>query len=201
MSTNFIVLIILGVVALGGIYFYNRLINLRNRFLNAFSQIEVQLQRRYELIPNLVETASAYMQHEGDTLSAVTRARNAASESCSKASTDPADPTLIGALASAEKTLNSAMGKFNMVMESYPDLKADAHMRDLHEELTSTENRVAFARQAYSDAVMRYNIAREQFPAVLVASALSFKQGDLFEIPDEEMKKSVKVSFSRSRAA
>lgn len=201
MSTTFLVLITLGVVGIGGVILYNRLISLRNRFLNAFSQIEVQLQRRYELIPNLVETASAYMQHESDTLTAVTNARNAASDSCSKAARDPSDSSLVGALASAEKTLNGAMGKFNMVMENYPELKADAQMRDLHEELTSTENRVAFARQAYSDAVMQYNTAREQFPTVMVAGVFSFKNGDLFEIPDEEMKKAVKVSFSQSRAA
>ncbi|MFK7860586.1 MAG: LemA family protein [Granulosicoccus sp.] len=201
MSTSIVLLIILGLVLLAGTILYNRLISLRNRFLNAFSQIDVQLQRRYELIPNLVETASAYMQHENETLTAVTKARNAASESCSKAAKDPADSSLVGALASAEKTLNGAMGKFNMVMENYPELKADAQMRDLHEELTSTENRVAFSRQAYSDAVMQYNTAREQFPTVLVAGMFSFKNGDLFEVPDEEMKKAVKVSFPRSRAA
>ena len=180
---------------------YNRLISLRNRFLNAFSQIDVQLQRRYELIPNLVETAKAYMQHENETLTAVTQARNTASDSCSKAAEDPADASLVGVLASAEKTLNGAMGKFNMVMESYPDLKADAQMRDLHEELSSTENRVAFARQAYSDAVMRYNTAREQFPTVLVTRMFAFKAGDLFEVPDDSMQQVVKVSFAQSRAA
>ncbi|MFK7996744.1 MAG: LemA family protein [Granulosicoccus sp.] len=201
MSTSTILLIILGVVGIAGVILYNRLITLRNRFLNAFSQIDVQLQRRYELIPNLVETASAYMQHESETLTAVTQARNAASESCSKAAKDPADSSLVGALASAEKTLNGAMGKFNMVMENYPELKADAQMRDLHEELTSTENRVAFARQAYSDAVMIYNTAREQFPTIIVAGAFAFKSGDLFEVPDEEMKQAVKVSFAQSRAA
>ncbi len=201
MSTSTILLIILGVAGFIGVILYNRLIGLRNRFLNAFSQIEVQLQRRYELIPNLVETASAYMKHESDTLTAVTQARNTASESCSKAARDPSDSSLMGALASAEKTLNSAMGKFNMVMEDYPELKADSQMRDLHEELTSTENRVAFSRQAYSDAVMSYNIAREQFPAIMIAGILGFKRGDLFEIPDEEMKKAVKVSFPSSRAA
>lgn len=201
MGTSTILLIILGVAGFFGVILYNRLISLRNRFKNAFSQIEVQLQRRYELIPNLVETASAYMKHESDTLTAVTQARNTASESCSRAAKDPGDSSLMGALASAEKTLNGAMGKFNMVMENYPDLKADAQMRDLHEELTSTENRVAFARQAYSDAAMVYNTAREQFPAVMVAGLFGFKQGDLFEIPDDEMKKAVTVNFAASRAA
>lgn len=201
MSSSTILLILLGVAAVFSIVLYNRLISLRNRFLNAFSQIDVQLQRRYELIPNLVETASAYMKHENDTLTAVTQARNTASESCSKAAKDPSDPSLVGALASAEKALNGAMGRFSMVMENYPELKADAQMRDLHEELTSTENRIAFARQAYSDQVMVYNTAREQFPAILVANAMSFKNGDLFEVPDEEMKKAVTVDFSQSRAA
>ncbi|MFK8079703.1 MAG: LemA family protein [Granulosicoccus sp.] len=201
MSSSILLLIIIGLSLLAGTVLYNRLISLRNRFLNAFSQIDVQLQRRYELIPNLVETAAAYMKHENETLTAVTEARNTASDSCSKAAKDPADSSLVGALANAEKTLNSAMGKFNMVMENYPELKADAQMRDLHEELTSTENRVAFSRQAYSDAVMQYNTAREQFPTVLVAAVFSFKNGDLFEIPDEEMKKAVKVSFPPSRAA
>ena len=201
MSTFVIILTIFFFATILVVVLYNRLISLRNRFLNAFSQIDVQLQRRYELIPNLVETAKAYMQHENETLTAVTQARNAASDSCSKAARDPADASLVGALASAEKTLNGAMGKFNMVMESYPDLKADAQMRDLHEELTSTENRVAFARQAYSDAVMRYNTAREQFPTVLVAQLFSFKNGDLFEVPDDSMKQSVIVSFGQSRAA
>ena len=201
MSTSALLLIILGVVGVFGVILYNKLISLRNRFKNSFSQIDVQLQRRYELIPNLVETASAYMKHESDTLTAVTQARNAASESCSKAAKDPSDSALMGALASAEKTLNGAMGKFNMVMESYPELKADAQMRDLHEELTSTENRIAFARQAYSDAAMVYNIAREQFPTVMVAGMFGFKEGDLFEVPDEEMKKVVTVNFAASRAA
>lgn len=201
MGTTFILLTLLGMAAIAAVVLYNRLISLRNRFRNAFSQIDVQLQRRYELIPNLVETAKAYMQHESETLTAVTQARNAASDSCSKAAKDPVDASLVGALASAEKTLNGAMGKFNMVMENYPELKADAQMRDLHEELTSTENRVAFARQAYSDAVMSYNTAREQFPTVIVAQLFAFKNGDLFEVPDESMKQVVKVEFGQSRAA
>jgi len=201
MSTSFLLLSVICVLAVACIVLYNRLISLRNRFLNAFSQIEVQLQRRYELIPNLVETATAYMRHESDTLTAVTQARNAAAESCSKASKDPADPSLIGALASAEKTLNGAMGKFNMVIENYPELRADAQMRDLHEELTSTENRVSFARQAYSDAVMRYNTAREHFPTVLLANVFAFRNGDLFEVTEEQVKQPVRVSFSQSPVA
>ena len=196
MGTGMITLIIGAVAVIAAILIYNRLVMLRNRFLNAFSQIEVQLQRRYELIPNLVETASAYMKHESETLTAVTRARNTASERCSEASRDPQDASLMGALASAEGALGNAMGRLNVVMENYPDLKADAQMRDLAEELASTENRVAFSRQAYSDAVMTYNTAREQFPAVLVASACAFKEGDLFEAEDPAIKQPVKVSFA-----
>ena len=201
MSTSTILLIVLGLASLGTVLLYNRLITLRNRFLNAFSQIDVQLQRRYELIPNLVETASAYMAHEAETLTAVTQARNAASDSCHQAAKDPADSSLLGALASAETTLNGALGRFNMVMENYPDLKADAQMRDLHEELVSTDNRVAFARQAYSDAVMLYNTAREQFPMLLVAGVFAFKSGDLFEIADPDMQQAAQVKFPMPRAA
>lgn len=196
MSTGMITVIGLVAVVLFGVSIYNRLISLRNRNANAFSQIEVQLQRRYELIPNLVETAKAYMAHESETLTAVTKARNEASSRCEAASKNPDDPSLIGALASAEGALSGAMGRLNVVMESYPDLKADAQMRDLGEELASTENRVAFARQAYSDAVMLYNTAREQFPAVIVANLFSFKEADLFEADEPIMKESVKVAFA-----
>lgn len=196
MSTGMLTLLIALVLGIAGVLIYNRLVTLRNRFLNGFSQIEVQLQRRYELIPNLVETASAYMKHESETLTAVTQARNTAAERCKKAAQDPQDNTLMGALASAEGALTSAMGQLNMVMENYPDLKADAQMRDLSEELSSTENRVAFARQAFSDAVMQYNTAREQFPAVLVANACAFKEADLFELEEPVMKQAVKVSFA-----
>lgn len=196
MSTGVITLIVLVAVALVAVAIYNRLISLRNRSSNAFSQIEVQLQRRYELIPNLVETAKAYMAHEAETLTAVTNARNEASSRCDAASKNPENPDLIGALASAEGALTSAMGRLNVVMEAYPELKADAQMRDLGEELASTENRVAFARQAYSDAVMLYNTAREQFPAVIVANICSFKEADLFEADDPVMKEPVKVAFA-----
>lgn len=175
---------------------YNRLITLRNRFLNGFSQIEVQLQRRYELIPNLVETASAYMKHEAETLTAVTQARNTAQQRCAEAAKAPDDAGAIGALAAAEGTLGSALGRLNMVMENYPDLKADAQMLELHEELASTENRVAFARQSYSDSVMEYNIAREQFPAVVIANAFSFKEADLFEVDEPAAREKLKVSFA-----
>lgn len=191
------VALILAVALLAlGVLIYNRLITLKNRFLNAFSQIEVQLQRRYELIPNLVETAGAYMKHEREALTAVTEARNNAASRCTEAGRDPENSALVGALASAEGSLSSAMGRLNMVMEAYPDLKADETIRDLTEELSSTENRVAFSRQAYSDAVMLYNTAREQFPAVFVASVFSFKEADLFEVDSPEMSRAVKVSFA-----
>jgi LemA protein len=196
MGTGMVTLIVGAVALIVVVLIYNKLIRLRNRFLNAFSQIEVQLQRRYELIPNLVETASAYMKHESDTLMAVTQARNTASDRCSEAAKDPQDASLVGALASAEGALSNAMGRLNVVMENYPDLKADAQMRDFSEELASTENRVAFSRQAYSDAVMTFNTAREQFPAVLVATACAFKEADLFEAEDPAMKQPVKVSFA-----
>ncbi|NND89292.1 MAG: LemA family protein [Granulosicoccus sp.] len=189
-------LVVAGVIAIAAIVIYNRLITLRNRFLNGFSQIEVQLQRRYELIPNLVETAKAYLKHENETLLAVTEARNTASQRCAAAARNPQDASLVGELASAEGVLSGAMGRLNVVMESYPDLKADAQMQQLQEELTSTENRVAFARQAYSDAVMQYNIAREQFPAVIIASACSFREADLFEVSEPGMKQAVRVSFA-----
>ncbi len=196
MSSSLLSLIIVGIICLAAVLLYNRLIALRNRFLNSFSQIEVQLQRRYELVPNLVETAKAYMKHENETLVAVTDARNVASQRCAAASENPQDATLVSALATAENSLSGALGRMNMVMESYPDLKADNQMLQLQEELTSTENRVAFARQAYSDAVMQYNTAREQFPAVIVANALSFKEADLFEVSEPAMKQAVRVSFA-----
>lgn len=196
MGTGMLSLLIAVAIGIAAVLIYNRLISLRNRTLNGFSQIEVQLQRRYELIPNLVETAKAYMEHERETLMAVTEARNTASAKCEAAAKDPQNASLVGALASADGALTQAMGRLNVVMENYPDLKADAQMRDLHEELASTENRVAYARQAYSDSVMTYNTAREQFPAVLVANACSFKEAELFEAEDPAMRQAVKVSFA-----
>ncbi len=196
MSSTTVMLIIALLVAAFAVMIYNRLISLKNRFLNAFSQIDVQLQRRYELIPNLVEIASKYVSHENETLTAVIEARNQASDRCKDAAENPQDASLIGALAKAEQSLGNAMSKFNVVMEDYPELKADESLRDLHEELTSTENRVSFARQAYSDAVMQYNTEREKFPANLVASAFAMKEADLFEADSTEIRKPVKVSFA-----
>jgi len=195
MSLATIMLIVFGLLVAYAVMIYNRLITHKNRFKNAFSQIDVQLQRRYELIPNLVEIASKYVSHEKETLTAVIEARNQASKACEQASANPEQTGLVGALAKAEQTLGNAMGKLNVVMEDYPELKADETLRDLHDELTSTENRVGYARQAYSDAVMRYNTEREQFPAVVVANTCNFKEADLFEAANDAVHEPVKVSF------
>lgn len=195
MSVGAISLIVAILLLAYAVMVYNRLVTHKNRFKNAFSQIDVQLQRRYELIPNLVEVASKYVSHEKETLTAVVEARNQASKACEKASQNPDQSGLVGALAQAEQTLGNAMGKFNMVIEDYPELKADETLRDLHDELSSTENRVAYARQAYSDAVMRYNTEREQFPAVIVANSCNFNEADLFEAANDEVHQPVKVSF------
>lgn len=196
MSTGTILIIAIVLIAAYAIYLYNDLVRLRNRFRNAFSQIDVQLQRRHELIPNLVEVAKGYLKHEHDTLTEVTKARNTAEEKRNAASGQPEDAALVGALASAESALSGAMGKFNVVMEAYPDLKADQQMRDLHDELATTENRVAFSRQAYSDAVMRYNVLREQFPSNLIANRFHFQEADLFELEAGVSRAPVKVSFA-----
>ena len=198
MSTGMIILLVAGLVFVYAVLVYNKLVSLKNRFKNAFSQIDVQLKRRYELIPNLVEVAKGYMQHENETLTQVTDARNTASSRASEAAAAPDNASLVNALAGAEKQLAGAMGKFNVVMEAYPDLKADQNMQDLHTELTNTDNRVAFSRQAYSDAVMHYNTYREQFPANIVAAVCRFTAGDLFEIEDEEIREPVRVSFSKA---
>ncbi len=196
MSIGSIVLVLIVVLLAYAVLIYNRLVTLKNQFLNAFSQIDVQLQRRYELIPNLVETASAYLKHESETLTKVTEARNTASDRCREAASNPMDASLVGALAKAEGALSGAMGKLSLVMEAYPELKADQRLSELHEDLASTENRVSFSRQAYSDAVMEYNTAREKFPDVLLASAFSMREADLFEIASEEMAQPIKVSFA-----
>ncbi|MFT6914516.1 MAG: LemA protein [Motiliproteus sp.] len=176
---------------------YNRLVSLRQRYLNAFSQIEVQLKRRYDLIPNLVETAKAYMTHERETLEAVIEARNEASSQLSGAAADPTSAASIGKLAGAEGALHSAMGKLSLVMEDYPELKANENMMQLSEELTSTENRVAFARQAFNDAVTRYNIFRRSFPPLFFAPTFGHKQdATLLEFADSaEIQAAPKVSF------
>ena len=191
-------LITLGVIAVIVIYLiviYNGLVALRNRIENGFAQIDVQLQRRYDLIPNLVETAKGYMKHERETLEAVIQARNSAQSAANHAGANPIDGAAIRDLAGAEAVLGSAMGKFFALAEAYPDLKANQNMMQLQEELASTENRIAFSRQAYNDAVMHYNTKRESFPDVLIANNFGFKEAQMLELEDEEARKVVKVSF------
>ena len=174
---------------------YNGLVALRNRFKNAFAQIDVQLKRRYDLIPNLVETAKDYLSHERETLEAVISARNGAASAGQAAAADPSDPNAIKQLMGAETALTGAMGKFFALSEAYPDLKANQNMMQLTEELTSTENKISFARQAYNDSVMTYNTKREVFPAVLFSGAFGFREAQLFEITDNSERDVVKVSF------
>jgi LemA protein len=192
-------LIVLGVivVALAGfvIGIYNRLIAARNRYKNAFAQIDVQLTRRYDLIPNLVEVAKKYMAHEKDTLEAVIQARNGAVSQLKKTAADPTDPDAVAKLNQAEQGLSGALGRLFALSEAYPDLKANENMMQLTEELTSTENKVAFARQAYNDSVMAYNILRESFPNNLVAGTFNFQPAQLLEIEDEAKREAVKVDF------
>jgi LemA protein len=168
---------------------------LKNRFKNAFAQIDVQLKRRYDLIPNLVETAKGYIKHERETLEAVTQARNLAANAGTQAARNPGDPAAMKSLNGAEAQLTGALGRLFAVMESYPDLKANQNMLALQEELSSTENKIAFARQSYNDAVMGYNTAREVFPTVIIASMFQFGPADLFEIKSEQEKEAPKVSF------
>jgi LemA protein len=175
---------------------YNRLVTLRQRYLNAYAQIDVQLKRRYDLIPNLVEAVKGYMAHERQTLEAVIAARNTAVEASARAAADPRDAAAIMSLAGAENMLIGALGRFMALREAYPDLKADRHASQLMEELASTENRVAFARQAYNDSVMLYNTARETFPNVLVAGPMGFRAATLFQIDDAKERDVVAVSLS-----
>lgn len=191
--------VLLGIVVIAliwGVGIYNGLVALRNRFKNAFAQIDVQLKRRHDLIPNLVETAKGYLKHESETLEAVVKARNIAAGALSKASANPADGAAVSQLMTAEASLGGALGRLIAVAEAYPQLKADASMGRVMEELTSTENKVAFSRQAYNDAVTAYNTGREQFPAVLVAGALGFQPAQLFEILDSSEKEAPKVKFT-----
>jgi LemA protein len=174
---------------------YNRLVSLRNRFKNAFAQIDVQLKRRYDLIPNLVETAKGYIKHERGTLEAVVAARNAASAANLKAAANPGDATAMKELSGAETALTSTLGRLFAVAEAYPDLKANQTMSQLMEELTSTENKIAFARQAYNDSVMTYNTQREVFPSNIIAGAFNFASAELFIIDQPEQKEAPKVQF------
>jgi LemA protein len=189
-----LVLIVLAVFLVIGQY--NRLVTARNAFKNAFAQIDVQLTRRYDLIPNLVETAKGYMKHERETLEAVINARNTASAGLKAAASDPGNAAAVAQLAGAEGALGSALGRLFALAEAYPDLKANQNMMQLSEELTSTENKVAFARQAYNDAVMSYNNAREVFPSSLVAGMFNFTPAQLLDIAKPEAREAPKVSFT-----
>ena len=191
-----IIVIILAAVVFWAIAIYNRLVGLRNRVRNAFSQIDVQLTRRYDLIPNLVEAVKGYMSHERGTLEAVISARNAASKELKHAAADPSDPEAIRALSAAETTLAGTLGRLFALVEAYPDLKANQNMLHLQEELASTENKVAFARQAFNDSVMTYNTACESFPSNIVARRFDFKTAEFLEIEDEQKRAVPVVSFS-----
>ena len=184
---SFLILLALALLFMfWGIGMYNALVTARNAFRNAFAQIDVQLQRRFELIPNLVETAKGYLAHERETLEAVIAARGAAMSGLSAAKASPGEPTAMARLESGERQLEGALGRLLAVVEAYPDLKANETMMQLNEELSSTENKVAFARQAYNDAVMAYNNKREVFPSSLVAGNFSFAPAALLTIPADQ---------------
>lgn len=195
-----IVLVVIVIIALAIVAFaiggFNKLVTLRNRYKNAYAQIDVQLKRRYDLIPNLVETAKGYIKHEHDTLEDVTKARNIAYAASQAAAASPGDAAAMKNLASAETGLAGTLSRLMMVSEAYPDLKANQNMMQLTEELTSTENKISFARQAYNDAVMAYNTDREVFPSNILAGAFNFGPAELFVIDKPEQKDAPKVSFS-----
>ena len=192
-------LIIAVMVVLGLIFYlisiYNKLVSLKNRVDNGWAQIDVQLQRRYDLIPNLVETAKGYMKHETETLKMVIDARNAANEAAKTASGDPSDQNAIKGLQESEQKLQGAMMNFQALAEGYPDLKANTNMLALQEELATTENKVGFSRQAFNDAVMQYNTGIEMFPNSLIANQFKFTQATEWQIEDQEARKNVKVTF------
>jgi len=193
--TGWIILGVIVLIVLWGFVTYNALVALRNSVKNGFAQIDVQLQRRYDLIPNLVETAKTYLKHERETLEAVINARNQAQSASKKASGDPTDGAAIRSLSGAEGMLGAAMGRFFALAEAYPDLKANQTMQQLTEQLSSTENRVAFARQAYNDAVMSYNTKRESAPNNIIANNFGFKAAQMLEIESPEARQAVKVKF------
>jgi len=192
---TWITLGILIALVVWAIAIYNNLVALRNRVNNAFSQIDVQLTRRYDLIPNLVEAVKGYMSHERNTLEAVISARNAAVAGLKKAAAAPSDPESIKALAAAESTLGGTLGRLFALAEAYPDLKANQNVQEFQEELASTENKVAFARQAFNDAVMTYNTACQSFPNNLIANNMSFKEAEFLDIGQPEKREVPKVSF------
>ena len=199
-TTLFIVLIVLVIpvffIAVIAVSAYNKLVSFRNRYKNAYAQIDVQLKRRYDLIPNLVETAKGYLKHERGTLEAVISARNVASAANTRAAANPGDAGAMKELSGAEAALTGSLGRLFAVAEAYPDLKANQTMNTLMEELTSTENKVSFSRQAYNDSVMTYNTTRESFPTNFVASTFHFDPAVLFEIEKPAEKEAPKVSFS-----
>ncbi|HEX7631777.1 MAG TPA: LemA family protein [Lacunisphaera sp.] len=197
------VLIVLGVLLLVAIVLglwvagiYNSLVTLRNRFKNAFAQIDVQLKRRYDLIPNLVEVAKGYMKHESGTLEAVIKARNVAYTASQAAAANPADAGAVKNLLSAETGLAGAMSRLMVVSEQYPDLKANQNMMQLTEEMTSTENKISFARQAYNDSVMTYNTARESFPTNILAGMFNFAEAQLFQIENAAERAAPQLKFT-----
>jgi LemA protein len=192
-------IVILVLIVLAVFFFigqYNRLVQARNAFKNAFAQIDVQLTRRYDLIPNLVETVKGYIKHERETLEAVIKARNSALSGLKAASADPGNAAAVAQLSGAEAQLGGALGRLFALAEAYPDLKANQNMMQLSEELTSTENKVSFARQAYNDAVMNYNNAREMFPSSVVAGMFNFAPAQLLDIAKPEAREAPKVSFT-----
>jgi len=198
MVTLLILLAILVALAFWAVGIYNGLVTARNAFRNAFAQIDVQLQRRFDLIPNLVETAKGYIKHERETLEAVIAARSAAMSGLAAAKASPGDPAAMAELASSQGMLNGALGRLMAVAEAYPDLKANQNMMQLSEELTSTENKVAFARQAFNDSVMGYNNRREVFPSSVVAGMFQFTPAALLEIPaadQAQVRTAPKVQF------
>jgi len=194
--TTLIILGLLVVLVIWAVGIYNGLVTARNAYKNAFAQIDVQLQRRHDLIPNLVEVAKGYIKHERETLEAVIQARNTAVSGLNAAKANPGDPAAMAALGTAEGALTGTLGRLFALAEAYPDLKANQTMMQLSEELTSTENRVAFARQAYNDAVMNYNNRREIFPNTLIAGPFGFQPAALLELETPEAKVVPKVSFT-----
>jgi LemA protein len=196
MVAAIVLLVIIVVLVFWAIGIYNGLVALRNRFKNAFAQIDVQLKRRYDLIPNLVETAKGYIKHERETLEAVIRARNAAQTAATAANANPGDPTAMQALGQAEGALTGVLGRMFALAEAYPDLKANQNMLSLQEELSSTENKVAFARQAFNDSVMEYNTRRESFPANIFAGMFNFGPAELLQATESaEERKAPQVKF------
>ncbi|MDN3696030.1 MULTISPECIES: LemA family protein [Vibrio] len=196
MTALIVFVVILVFLAIYAVSVYNKLVTLRNRFKNGFSQIEVQLKRRYDLIPNLVETAKGYMEHEKETFERVIQARNQAMSGLKAASENPDSESAIKQLNQAEGQLQGALGKLNIVVEAYPELKANDTMANLQEELTSTENKVAFARQAFNDSVTTYNTYKQTFPPLFFANMFNFQDGKLLEFAESEaMQAAPKVSF------